>query len=267
MNLPRITIVTPCLNSAVTLERTLDSVRTQDYPEIEHLVIDGGSTDGTVEILERAQGVRFVSEPDDGLCDALNKGIGKATGEVIGWLNADDIYLPGALRKAAAALESRPNRDWATGQCLIIDQDDQEIRRFVTAYKNFFLRRYSLSLHLVQNFVSAPSTFVRATAFDEVGLFDERYKLSMDYDLYLRLGRRGPPVVVNEPLACFRMVEGTFSMGNFEQQFVEHEAIARRHGKGHRLPVALNALTSRAIVGIYRALESRRARRAAYGER
>jgi glycosyltransferase involved in cell wall biosynthesis len=261
MTLPRITVVTPSLNSAPMIERTLQSVREQAYPDVEHLVIDGGSTDGTLEILERAGGIRFVSEPDKGLSDAVNKGIGMATGDVIGWLNADDLYLPGALRKVAAAFAANPDREWVTGLCPIIDADDREIRRFVTWYKRSFLRRYSFPLYLVQNFVCTPATFVRAKAFAEVGLFDKHYRYSMDYELFLRLGRRGPPVVIDDALACFRMVEGTLSMNNFRDQFVEHAKVARRHGQGHFPAVVANAVVSRLIVAVYRILELRRRRR------
>src|SRR5437763_8306152 len=169
---PSITIVTPCLNGAATLPEALESVRSQVYDgEVEHVVVDGGSTDGTLEILEQA-GVKCVSEPDRGLSDAVNKGIPLAGGEIFGWLNADDVYLPGALDAVGHRFAQRPDAIWATGPCLIIDDDGNEIRKAVTAYKNLFLRHYSYRLHLVQNFVSCPSTFVRRSAFDRVGLLD-----------------------------------------------------------------------------------------------
>lgn len=261
LGLPRITVITPSLNSAETIERTLRSVSEQDYPDIEHLVIDGGSTDGTLDILRRTEGIRFVSEPDKGLSDAVNKGIRMATGEAIGWLNADDIYLPGALQKVGRAFATNPDREWVTGRCPIIDAGDREIRHFVTWYKTFFLRRYSLGLYLAQNFVCTPATFVRTKAFTEVGFFDQRYRFSMDYDVFLRLAHRGPPVVIDDNLACFRMVTGTLSMDNFGDQFVEHADVARRHGEGHALAVGANAVISRLIVAVYRLLELRRNRR------
>lgn len=254
-------IVTPSLNGRATIAETLASVRGQGYEPLEHVVVDGGSTDGTLELLEGAPGVRYVSEPDRGLSDAVNKGIRMARNDVVGWLNADDVYLPGALQRVAEAFERRPDALWATGRCLIIDGDGNEIRKGVTRYKDALLRRWSYPLHLTQNFVSAPSTFVRRSAFERVGVFEERFKYSMDYDLWLRLGRISEPIVIDAPLAAFRMVEGTLSMSGFERQFEEHLQNAREHGHGHRAAVAANAAMSRAIVGAYRAMRAVRERR------
>ena len=259
-DLPSITVVTPCLNAAGTIAGALESVRTQDYPRLEHVVVDGGSTDGTLDILERAEGVRFVSEPDHGRADAVNKGVAMAGGDVIGWLNADDRYEAGALEAVGRALAGRPDVAWVTGYCRIVDGAGREIRKGVTAYKNAFLRRFSYGLYLTQNFVSDPATFVRTDVLREAGPLDDRYAISHDYDLWLRVARRGDPVVLRRYLSSFRMVEGTLSMEGFERQFAEHAEVARRHGEGHRLAVAVNAVISRLIVLVYRALRSRRAR-------
>jgi glycosyltransferase involved in cell wall biosynthesis len=263
--LPSFTIVTPCLNGAATLREALESVRGQDYPgEVEHIVVDGGSTDGTLDILEEwgaagEAGLQYLSEPDRGLSDAVNKGIGMGRGDVVGWLNADDVYLPGSLARVGKAFADRPEALWATGPCLIMGADGEEIRRAVTRYKNLFLRRYSYRLHLVQNFVSSPSTFVRRAGFDRIGMLDERFKYSMDYDLWLRLGHLQPPLVLDQPLAAFRMAEGSLSMTGFERQFAEHAQNASEHGAGHPVAVGLNRLTSRLIVAVYRTMRRVRA--------
>jgi GT2 family glycosyltransferase len=254
MPLPSMTIVTPCLNGRATLPEAIESVRRQRYPHVQHLVIDGGSTDGTVELLEADEGLAYISEPDRGLSDAVNKGIRRARGEVIGWLNADDVYLPGALERVGNAFADRPEALWATGRCLIEDGHGRQIRSFVSAYKDFLLRRYSYGLLLTQNFVACPASFVRREAFERVGLLDERFRYSMDYDLWLRLGRLGDPLVIDAPLAAFRMAEGSLSMSGFERQFAEHAQNAREHGQGHGLAVAANRVTSAAIVAAYRAL-------------
>jgi len=263
--LPTITVVTPCLNARDTIEATLESVRMQDYPHVEHVVVDGGSTDGTLDVLERAEGIRYVSEPDRGLSDAMNKGIGMAAGDVIGWLNADDVYLPGALRRVGDAFASQPDAVWATGRCRIIDDGGRQIRRPVKAYKDFLLGRYSHSLYLTQNFISAPATFVTKRGHELVGLYDERFKISMDYDLFLRLAQVSDPIVIDADLSCFRMAHesGSLSMSGFETQFREHAQNAREHGDGHALPVAINGLLSRGIVWVYRALRAARRLRSA----
>lgn len=255
-------IVTPCLNAEATIAEALRSVRDQSYEPLEHVVVDGGSTDATMDIV-RAAGdhVRSISEPDRGLSDAMNKGIRMARNDVVGWLNADDVYLPQALQRVAGAFARNPDALWATGRCLIIDGDGHEIRRGVTRYKDALLRRWSFPLFLTQNFVSSPATFVRREALLELGGFEERFRYSMDYDVWLKLGKRSRPIVIDAPLACFRMAGDSLSMTGFEKQFAEHEQNAREHGEGHRVAVAVNAATSRAIVAAYRAMRAVRTRR------
>jgi glycosyltransferase involved in cell wall biosynthesis len=259
VELPSISVITPCMNAATTIAETLESVRAQGYPQVEHIVVDGGSTDRTVELLDSMPHVRWISEPDQGRVDAANKGVGMATGDVIAWLNADDRYEPGALHAVGQALAERPEAAWATGYCRIIDGGGREIRRAVTSYKNLLLRHWSVGLYLTQNFVSDPATFVRSSALNEVGVLDPRYSRSHDYDLWLRVARRfGAPVVLRRCLASFRMSEGTLSMGGFESQFAEHAEVANAHGAGHPAAVAVNRAMSAAIVVIYRALRLRR---------
>jgi glycosyltransferase involved in cell wall biosynthesis len=259
VDLPTLTIITPCLNAAATLPETLASVREQAYPGLEHIVVDGGSTDGTVELLRAAEGIRWVSESDRGLSHALNKGIAMASHEVIGELNADDIYEPGALAAVGAALRDHPDAMWLTGYCRIIDADGAEIRKGVTAYKNWLLRHYSLDLYLTHNFISAPATFFRRAVLDESGGFDERYRISVDYDLQLRIARGHEPLVLERYLSNFRMAEGSLSMSGFRTQFREHAEQARRHGDGHRAAVAANRVLSVGIIGTYEVM--RRVRR------
>jgi glycosyltransferase involved in cell wall biosynthesis len=255
---PLLTVVTPCLDGASTLPEALASV--PRGPEVEHVVVDGGSTDGTVDLLERAAGVHFVSEPDRGLSDAMNKGVAMASGEWIGWLNADDYYLPGAVERVLDAIRANPGALWLTAPCLIVDGDGREMRRGVTRYKRFFLRRYGRRSLLVQNYVAAPSTFVRRSALLDAGGFDERFRYSMDYDLWLRLAERADPVVLDEPVAAFRMAGESLSMTGFERQFEEHARNAREHGAGEPLAVAANVAVSRLIVLVYRALRLARRR-------
>ena len=117
---PRISIITPVLNRVGMIGEALASVQAQDYAEVEHIVIDGGSTDGTVELLRGTSGIRWRSEPDRGLYDAVNKGLRLAEGEIVGHLNSDDIYLPGAFAAAAAALAEAPDGDAACGGAVVV---------------------------------------------------------------------------------------------------------------------------------------------------
>ena len=251
---PTISIVTPCLNAASTIGRTLDSVASQGYLGVEHVVVDGGSTDGTLELLAQFPEVKVISEPDEGLSDAVNKGIALASGELVGWLNADDWYLPGALAAVGDAAEANPRAEWFTGGCPIVDGGGNEIRDGVTAYKNFLLGHYSFPLYLSQNFISCPATFIRASALEAVGPLRLDYSYSMDYDLFLRLARRGDPIILGRDLAVFAMAEGTKSMTGFDKQFSEHAEQARAHGEGHPLAVAANSVVSQLIVLAYRLL-------------
>jgi glycosyltransferase involved in cell wall biosynthesis len=260
MPCPVLSIVMPSYNAAATIERSLDSIRAQGREDVEVVVVDGGSADGTVEILTSRPDVRWVSEPDDGLSDAFNKGAALARGRLLGWLNADDTYLPGALDRVIEAFADGP-AEWVAGRCLIVDGDGQEIRRPVTAYKNALLARYTFGLHLTQNFVPAPSTFFTKQIFDRVGGMDTGLRYSMDYDLYLRFGRCARPVVLPVPLATFTMAEGTLSMSGFEQQFAEHQQVARRYRAGAPIAYGTNIVMSRAIVVAYRTMRlARRSR-------
>jgi glycosyltransferase involved in cell wall biosynthesis len=259
--LPSISIVTACLDAADTIAGAIASVRAQDYPELEHVVVDGGSSDGTLEILER-EGVRFVSEPDEGRADAVNKGVAMTSGEVLGFLNADDRYAPGALRAVGEALAARPDAAWATGYCRIVDGEGDEIRRPITAYKNLLLRHFSFDLYVTQNFVSDPATVVRRWALEQAGPLDPAYRISHDYDLWLRVARLHEPLVLRRDLAAFRMAEGTLSIEGFERQFREHAEVARRRAGDRRAPVAVNAVMSRLIVACYRGLRAARRLRA-----
>lgn len=257
MAAPLLSVVMPSLNAAGTIERSLDSIRAQGVDGVEVVVADGGSTDGTSELLAQRPDVLWRSEPDKGLSDAFNKGAARATGDVLGWLNADDVYLPGALDRVQRAFAANPGLDWLTGRCIIVDGAGDEIRQRVTRYKNAMLARYSHRLHLTHNFVSAPATFFRREAFTSVGRMDLALRYSMDYDLYLRLGRRSAPTILPDPpLAAFTMAEGTLSMTGFERQFVEHHEVARRYRADFPPAVAVNSALSRGIVLAYRTMRA-----------
>lgn len=222
---PLISVITPSFNQAAFIERTIRSVIDQDYGPIEYIVVDGGSTDGTLDILRKYEGrLIWVSEKDKGQADAINKGIKMSTGEIVGYLNSDDIYEEGALGKVAAFFHRAPDMMWMTGGCRIIDHEGREIRRLITAYKNFLLDHYSYSLLLAMNPISQPATFWRRQLVEELGYFDVDEHLVMDYEYWLRAGKKYMPGIFKDGLACFR-VHGSSktqstNFANFKQELI-----------------------------------------------
>lgn len=185
MTLPRITLATPCLNAAATIERTLDSVRAQNYPNLDYIVLDGGSTDGTLDILARYADIiaRVVSEKDKNIADALNKGFRDVTGDVFGYINADDTLAPGALDYVGAFFRDNPNIDVLTGGCRRVFADGSELT--TTPPANF---RDTMPM---RNGLEQPSTFWRAAAHRKAGEFDDSYFLAFDWEWWNRLQSTG----------------------------------------------------------------------------
>jgi glycosyltransferase involved in cell wall biosynthesis len=221
---PLVTVVTPSFNQARFIEETIRSVAEQDYPRIEHVVVDGGSTDGTIALLERHSGVRWVSEPDRGQSHAVNKGIGLAQGDVIGWLNADDAYLPGAVASAVAALQAQPEAGFVYGNYVDVDQDGSELHQNRTTA--FDLRVQINS----RNLVPQPAAFMRRAALERVGFLDEHYDFAMDFDLWIRLGRVFPAAYADEYWAAFRYHEASKSVAHIDRFWKEQRQISRKYG-------------------------------------
>lgn len=179
-----ITIVTVCRNAESTVAATIESVRGQLYTELEYIVIDGGSTDSTIGII-RSYGVAidtFVSEPDDGIADAFNKGIALATGEIIGLINADDVLLPGTLHKVHDFFSKNPDVDVMHGDVLLYDSS-KFIKRVRPAGRWWYPWRLVLFNH--------PATFVRRSVYEKYDLFDTNYRIAMDVEIFLRWMRKG----------------------------------------------------------------------------
>lgn len=206
MALPKISVITPTLNRAVYLEQTILSVLNQNYPNLEYLVIDGGSTDQTLDILQRyCDHLRYVSEKDQGQSDALNKGLRLVSGDIIAYLNADDEYEPNALLRVGQFFAENPQADWVSGKCRMINELGQEILKPVTVYKNLLLSTKSRLLLLIVNYLSQPATFWRRRVVERVGLFDLNLFAVMDYDYWLRISKEFRLDVIPEYLARFRI--------------------------------------------------------------
>ena len=252
----KFSIVTPTFNQAVYIERTLQSVLGQLVDrEVEYLLIDGGSTDGTLDILEKYAGrIRMVSEPDRGMADALNKGFALCTGNVIGWLNSDDLYLPGTLQKVAAWFENNPGSGWVYGNCRMIDAQDRATRKWITAYKNHLSGKFSYERLLVENFISQPAVFMRREALQAAGPVDLDLPAAMDYDLWIRLAKLGKPGYIHDDLACFRVHDESISSLGYKAQFKEQYMIHKRYDQ-NRWRLMKHRVTIMGIVFVYSVLK------------
>ncbi len=254
----KITIVTPSLDQRRFVERTVRSVLDQqgDF-DLEYLVYDGGSGDGSVEVLRSFEPrLRLVVEPDRGQADAVNKGLRAATGDVVGWLNSDDLLYPGALARVADAFRARPDLVWLHGRCEIVDEDDRTIRRWVSAYKDFRCRRYTRRSLLVENYVSQMTVFWRRSAMERIGYLDASMRYSFDYEYWLRLSALGDPFYLPERVAAFRWYVSSKSGTAFDRQFREDEEAFRRHAPPGRLLRAHKRLRTAQIVGAYRLMRA-----------
>lgn len=182
--LPLVSIITPSYNQARFLEQTIQSVLGQDYPRLEYLLVDGASTDGSLEIIQKYTSRLdwWVSEPDHGQAEAINKGLRRAKGEFVAWLNSDDIYLPGAIARAVSAFEQHPGAGLVFGDVLAIDGQGQITNR---------LRYGNWSLLDLMSFrvIGQPSIFMRRSVLEQAGYLDTSYHYLLDHQLWLRMAQ------------------------------------------------------------------------------
>lgn len=216
INLIMLSIITPCLNRAMFVENAIRSVIDQDYPYIEHLVIDGGSTDGTLEILSKYPHLQVISEPDQGMYDAINKGVSLARGEIISFLNTDDFYEPRVLKSVIKMFKSKPNADAVSGAAEIFCTDEQGEYKLVKIHKS--PNKNDLLIRLTEGIPIFNAWFFRANVFDDIGNLNIEYKYSSDRELLIRFYLKGMELIsLNEIVYHYRQHPGssTFS-GRFD---------------------------------------------------
>jgi glycosyltransferase involved in cell wall biosynthesis len=199
LNNPTVSVITPSYNQSRYLEQTLRSVLMQDYPNLEYFVIDGGSTDSSVEIIRQyeRQLTGWVSEKDQGQAEAINKGFRRAGGEIIAWLNSDDLYQPGAIQKAVETFQKYPAAGLVYGNVLSIDENS----------KSFNLQTFK-PITLVDlmsfNIISQPAVFMRRAVLEQAGWLDLSFHLLLDHQLWLRMAQLAPLIYIPETLAAAR---------------------------------------------------------------
>lgn len=221
---PLVSIVTPSYNQAPFIEETMRSVLLQGYPNMEYLVIDGGSTDGSVDIIRKYEPwlAYWVSERDNGQSQAINKGWRRSHGSVVAWLNSDDTYLPGAIGRAVEFFRSHPAVALAYSDYCFTDEHGRRIQVLEVA-------DFDMWSELRHNIIPQPATFLRREALDAVGMLDEDLHFAMDYDLWIRIGRRFPIQHVPDFWATFRVCAGTKSVSQAEASFREARRVVERH--------------------------------------
>ena len=252
--LPKISVVTPCFNSTSTIRDTIESVRTQGYPDFEHIVFDGGSTDGTVELLKEYPHLIWVSEKDEGHYHAMNKGIERATGEVVAVLNADDCYRPGALRHVGEAFAAHPDWDGLFGDVVFVDGHGREIYRREEAIFDYDVLRYGIG------YVIHPTLFVKKAIYTKLGAFRHKdLKNSADFDFVLRLGRAGCRIGhLPELLVDYRWhAQGQSADARIQMNMLRESTMIQRE---HGLPEGLRGRFLSAMVRGKRQLQKLRYR-------
>lgn len=201
MEQPLVSIVTPAYNHAPYIEATIRSVLDQDYPNLEYIIVDGGSTDGSVEIIRRFSDrlAWWVSEPDKGQTDAINKGFARARGSILAWLNSDDTYEPGAIADAVQSLLEHPAAAMVYGDTNFINENGQITGHFPAAQTDYARLRQGY-VHIPQ-----PASFFRGDLWRKVGPLDPSFYFAMDYDLWVRLARLAPLLYIPHTWANFRV--------------------------------------------------------------
>jgi glycosyltransferase involved in cell wall biosynthesis len=215
----KLSIITVSLDSRQYIEKTIESVLGQTHKDLEYVIVDGGSTDGTVDIIKRYAAldnrIIWQSQADSGIADAMNRGVALATGEIIAHLNSDDYYADSDVIARIAGIFSRNSSvGWLTGGLDFVSEDET----FIRAIR---VRRYSFRRLLRGNILLHPATFIRRTLFDSVGGFNMGLHYCMDYDIFLRLAARAAPVLLDEQLACFRVHSTSRSVSQSDLAYAE----------------------------------------------
>lgn len=218
-SLPRFSIVLPSFNTCEYIRETIDSILSQDYPDFEFIVVDGGSNDGTVEILESyGDRIRWISEKDDGQSDAINKGFGMATGELHYWANADDPLEPGALRHVASLLTNFEEPQWVVGAANVIDGRGRVLfERHVEKVDDATFLLWALK------WIPTQSVFWNRKMWEEAGPFDPHLHYVMDLGLWQRMYRTAPCAVTSRILARYRLHNQSKSLSGFQKSQAERK--------------------------------------------
>lgn len=229
----KISIITISLNSHRFIAQTIESVLAQTYDQLEYVIVDGASTDGTVDIVKHYAGkdtrIRWVSEQDKGISDAMNKGVLMASGDVIAHLHSDEFYLDNqVLADVAMKFKHEPEKSWLTAGFHFVN----ETGNFMKEIK---VRNYSYKRLIHSNIILHPATFIRREVFNALGGFDLSLHYCMDYHLWLRLGAIGDPAIITRALAGFRVHSGSRSIADARSAYEEEYRVRMCYLRSQRM--------------------------------
>jgi glycosyltransferase involved in cell wall biosynthesis len=223
---PLVSIVTPSFNQARFLEATIQSVLGQDYPNLEYLIVDGGSTDGSVDLIRKyaSRLAWWVSEADQGQTEAINKGFARARGQILAWLNSDDTYQPGAISSAVTYLQGHPEVGLVYGDANFIDEQGRRIGQFAARQTDYRRLRRGY-VHIPQQ-----ASFFRADLWRQVGPLDPTFYFAMDYDLWVRIAEQATIRYVPQTWANFRLHSSGKTIADDDRCWPEMVRIHYRDG-------------------------------------
>jgi glycosyltransferase involved in cell wall biosynthesis len=266
----KISIITPSYNQGHFIEKTILSVLNQKWDfDLEYIIIDWLSTDKSVEVIKQYEQkikswkfkanfknleYKWISEKDAGQSNAINKWLTISTWDIVTYINSDDTYTEWSLQIVSNYF-GKSNLKWCYWKCKIIDLDDNEIRRYITLYKNKIWKKYSYSKLLTENFISQMTVFWKREVMNEVWLFDEKNHLCMDYEYWLRIWQQYNPLYINRYLANFRFYHTSKSWSMFALQFKQELEIAKKYAYGrYNISLILHKINYYKIVTIYKLL-------------
>jgi len=252
----RFSVITTNYNGERFIENTIRSVlsQRQNGVDLQYIVIDGESSDISLKIIEKyANEIDCVIvEKDTGPANAINKGLSRATGDLIAWLNSDDFYFSGALSRIQKDAIRHPDASFFFGPCIIVDRNGKEIRKGITRFKELFFPISSRFTLQCVNYISQPAMFFRRNVLERTGLLDEQMVAAWDYDLILRLWKQGCAVrVKGRPLAAFRWHEESIGGKRFSVQFKEELEVAKNDAGPFSPQTLIHHGVRWGIVGIY----------------
>jgi len=234
MRPPKISVVIPSFNKARYIEKTLGSVVNQKYSDFEVFIQDGGSTDGTLQIIKKyakkyPKVIKFESKKDKGQLDAINKGMRKANGEILTYINADDIFLPGAFNEISRLYLTDSDSLWFAGKGKVINSSGKEIAKLVTQYKNLLLLINSKHFLMMVNYLMQPSVFITKKAWKKFGPFRGTLDFVTEYDLWLKIANHKMPAVSGDYLSSFRIESSTITKKSYKALLAEDQKIVNRY--------------------------------------